>query len=35
MYPILPIDGAAAAQAVMTLLAITAAGLNYLLSIRP
>lgn len=34
MCPILPIDGATAAQAVMTLLAIVAAGINYFLTIR-
>jgi hypothetical protein len=34
MYPALPIDSATALQAVMTLLALVAAGLNYLLYIR-
>lgn len=34
MYPVLPIDSATAVQAVMTLLALVAAGLNYILCIR-
>lgn len=34
MYPALPIDSATAMQAVMTLLALIAAGLNYLVCIR-
>lgn len=34
MYPALPIDSATAVQTVMTLVAIIAAGLNYLVCIR-
>jgi hypothetical protein len=34
MFPAIPIDSATAVQAVMTLLALVAAGLNYLVCIR-
>lgn len=34
MYPALPLDSALAAQAVMTLLALAVAGLNYFLAAR-
>jgi hypothetical protein len=34
MYPALPIDSATAVQAIMTLLALLAAGLNCLLCTR-
>jgi hypothetical protein len=34
MFPAIPLDHSAAAQAALTLLALVAAGLNYLLSAR-
>lgn len=34
MFPAIPLDHSAAAQAVLALLAVIAAGLNYLLSAR-
>lgn len=34
MYPTLPLDSAVAAHAVMTLLALAVAGLNYFLAAR-